>query len=136
LVAHLQGEGRTVFYSSHLLHEVEPLADEVAILHEGRVLRQADPEVLRRDVRQFVLAADALPAVRDDLSLLDLQSSEGEVAVVVENASAVRALLDSLQIVFREFALNLDDIFTAYVAGAKTVAGADMAAPVLEESTR
>jgi ABC-2 type transport system ATP-binding protein len=136
LVAHLQGEGRTVFYSSHLLHEVEPLADEVAILHEGRVLRQADPEVLRRDVRQFVLAADALPAVRDDLSLLDLQSSEGEVAVVVENASAVRALLDSLQIDYREFALNLDDIFTAYVAGTQTDLAEGAADPVLEESTR
>src|SRR5687767_9329100 len=55
LITHLQGEGRTVFYSSHLLYEVEPIADEVAILHEGRLIRQADTETLRRDVKQFVL---------------------------------------------------------------------------------
>src|SRR5215203_4460736 len=52
LITHLQGEGRTVFYSSHLLYEVEPVADEVAILDQGRILRQAETETLRRDVKQ------------------------------------------------------------------------------------
>src|SRR5262245_48206626 len=33
LIAHLQGEGTTLLYSSHLLYEVEPIADAVAILH-------------------------------------------------------------------------------------------------------
>src|SRR5438045_9780115 len=53
LITHLQGEGRTVFYSSHLLYEVEPVADEVAILDQGRVIRQAETEALRRDVKQL-----------------------------------------------------------------------------------
>jgi len=43
----LRAEGRTVFYSSHLLYEVEPVADEVAILDQGRVIRQAETEALR-----------------------------------------------------------------------------------------
>src|SRR5262245_34280404 len=47
LITHLQGEGRTVFYSSHLLYEVEPIADEVAILDEGRIVRQAETDALR-----------------------------------------------------------------------------------------
>ena len=59
LITHLQGEGRTVFYSSHLLYEVEPVADEVAILDHGRIVRQADTETLRRDVKQLILSREA-----------------------------------------------------------------------------
>ena len=86
LITHLQGEGRTVFYSSHLLYEVEPVADEVAILHEGRIVRQADTEMLRRDVKQIILSRDALSVVRHDLAILDERSDGERMAVVVEKA--------------------------------------------------
>src|SRR3954451_11750411 len=71
LITHLQGEGRTVFYSSHLLYEVEPIADEVAILDAGQVVRQAETETLRRDVKQLILSQHAFDAVRRDLKILD-----------------------------------------------------------------
>src|SRR5829696_8937212 len=111
LITHLQGEGRTVFYSSHLLYEVEPIADEVAILHEGRLVRQADTDTLRRDVKQFVLDRVALGTIRDDLALLDLQTTGEDVAVTVENASAVSALLQREGVPHRVLDLNLDEIF-------------------------
>jgi ABC-2 type transport system ATP-binding protein len=116
-VAHLQGEGRTVFYSSHLLYEVEPLADEVAILHQGRILRQADTETLRRDVRQLMLSRESWERVRDDIPALDLEWDGEEAAVTVQNAEAARALLERRGVRYRETGLNLDEIFTAYVAG-------------------
>lgn len=119
LITHLQGEGRTVFYSSHLLYEVEPVADEVAILHEGRLVRQADTETLRRDVKQFVLERQAYDAIREDLALLDLQHSGQQMAATVENASAVTALLDRDGVPYRSVELNLDEIFSAYVAGGR-----------------
>jgi len=117
VITHLQGEGSTVFYSSHLLYEVEPVADEIAILHEGRLVRQADTETLRRDVKQFVLDRAALAVVREDLALLDLQFAREDVAVTVENATAVAALLHREGLAHRVVDLNLDEIFTAYVAG-------------------
>ena len=117
LISHLQGEGRTVFYSSHLLYEVEPVADEVAILHEGRILRQADTETLRRDVKKFVLQTDLIPRVRDEFALLDVQAHREETVVTVENAAAVAALLQREGLEHRVVELNLDEIFEAYVAG-------------------
>ncbi|WP_428308605.1 ABC transporter ATP-binding protein [Lacipirellula sp.] len=117
LISHLQGEGRTVFYSSHLLYEVEPVADEVAILDGGRLVRQADTETLRRDVKQFVVDRAAYGRIRDDMSVLELRRAGEDVAVTVQNASAVRALLDREGIGYRVNDLNLDEIFAAYVAG-------------------
>jgi len=117
LITHLQGEGRTVFYSSHLLYEVEPVADEVAILDAGRIVRHADTDTLRRDVKQFVLNRTVLAAVREDFALLDMQQVGDDVAVTVENAAAIAALLQREGLPHRVHDLNLDEIFTAYVAG-------------------
>jgi ABC-2 type transport system ATP-binding protein len=38
VVRTVAGEGRTVLLSSHLLHEVQRVADQVAMLHRGRLL--------------------------------------------------------------------------------------------------
>src|SRR5271154_1615773 len=53
VVEHLQGQEVTVFFSSHLLYEVEPVADVVGILNKGRLVRQAETEALRESVRRF-----------------------------------------------------------------------------------
>jgi ABC-2 type transport system ATP-binding protein len=117
LITHLQCEGRTVFYSSHLLYEVEPVADEVAILHEGRIVRQADTETLRGDVKQFILKPDALRAARRDFRILDERDDGENVAVTVENAERALAVLAREGLEHRVVELNLDEIFEAYVAG-------------------
>jgi ABC-2 type transport system ATP-binding protein len=44
-------EGRTVFLSSHLLHEVEQVCDRVLILNRGRVIAQGRVDELLRQAR-------------------------------------------------------------------------------------
>lgn len=75
LVAEARAAGRTVFFSSHVLPEVERICDRVAILRDGRLLaveRVADLKA--RTMRQLELAFGApvppelfgsLPGVRD-----------------------------------------------------------------------
>jgi len=132
LITHLQGEGRTVFYSSHLLYEVEPVADEVAILHKGRIVRQADTETLRRQVKQFILPRAALDTLRPELQLLDLRDDGERVAVTVANAPQVEPLLAREGIEHRLVDLNLDEIFEAYVVGRKTNPGNSAGLPEAE----
>jgi ABC-2 type transport system ATP-binding protein len=117
LITHLQCEGRTVFYSSHLLYEVEPVADEVAILHNGRIVRQADTELLRADVKQIILSREALASMRRQLSILDERADGDRVAITVHDAEHALQRLGREGIEFRVEDLNLDDIFEAYVAG-------------------
>jgi ABC-2 type transport system ATP-binding protein len=120
LITHLQGEGRTVFYSSHLLYEVEAVADEVAILDEGRIVRQADTETLRRDVKQISLRRDALVNVRGDLRVLDERDDGERVVLTVEQSPHAIETLGRERIDFRVADLNLDEIFEAYVAGRRS----------------
>ncbi|HVT27964.1 MAG TPA: ABC transporter ATP-binding protein [Lacipirellulaceae bacterium] len=117
LITHLQGEGRTVFYSSHLLYEVEPVADEVAILDGGRIVRQAETEVLRRDVKQIVLRKEEFERLRRDLHVLDERTDGDDVAVIIEQAARGIEILAREGIGHRLIDLNLDEIFEAYVAG-------------------
>jgi ABC-2 type transport system ATP-binding protein len=117
LITHLQGEGRTVFYSSHLLYEVEPVADEVAILDQGRIVRQAETEVLRRDVKQVILNYEAYAALRGELKILDERADRDQMAVIIENAQSALKLLAHEGVAHRFVDLNLDEIFEAYVAG-------------------
>jgi ABC-2 type transport system ATP-binding protein len=120
LITHLQGEGRTVFYSSHLLYEVEPVADEVAILDRGRIVRQADTETLRRDVKQIALQREDFQRVRRDLRLLDERDDGERIAVTVERAESALQVLGREGIQHRVTDLNLDEIFEAYVAGRRS----------------
>src|SRR5262245_15476092 len=88
LITHLQGEGTTLLYSSHLLYEVEPIADSVAILDRGAIVKQAATESLRTDVQQLVLSAEDYAEHRSWLKRLDVRRQRAEVAVTVENAPA------------------------------------------------
>lgn len=124
LITHLQGEGRTVFYSSHLLYEVEPVADEVAILDQGRIVRQADTESLRRDVKQIIMSREALDVVRGQLSVLDERTDGDTVVVAVERAQGALDKLGREGIEHRVVDLNLDEIFEAYVVGRRGDASA------------
>jgi ABC-2 type transport system ATP-binding protein len=132
LITHLQGEGCTVFYSSHLLYEVEPVADEVAILDHGRIVRQAETEVLRRDVKQVILSYEEFAAVRGRLKILDERTDGDRIAVVIERAQQSLELLSREGANHRVVDLNLDEIFEAYVAGRRLDAPASAATAELQ----
>ena len=117
LITHLQGEGRTVFYSSHLLYEVEPVADVVAILDHGVLLRQESTETLRGQVKRVVLPRSTYESLNVPLNVLDRRFGGEEVAVTLDDAPGALAMLREAGHVHQVVDLNLDEIFEAFVAG-------------------
>ena len=67
IVRTIADEGRTVLFSSHLLHEVQRIADNVAMLHQGRlVLNEPLDDLLARHhlvTLRFPQACPAQPAL-------------------------------------------------------------------------
>ena len=120
LVTHLQGEGRTVFYSSHLLYEVEPVADRVAILDKGRIVRAARTDELREQVKTIVLPTSAYRRNGIPMKPLDVKhdlSGGDETAITVDDAASTIVGLRSRGTPHRVIDLNLDEIFEAFVIG-------------------
>jgi len=73
VIEHLQAQGRTVLYSSHLLYEVEPVADAIAILDQGKFVRVGSTESVQREVKRVVLASEDLGLLERPEQLLDLR---------------------------------------------------------------
>jgi ABC-2 type transport system ATP-binding protein len=115
----MQDQHVTVFFSSHLLYEIEPVADTVAILDNGRIVKAAKTLDLRESVRRFVLAeANGFDPGRI-AGLLDVTREGDRLAVTVEDCDEAKrqAFHDSGVRFVNETGLNLDEIFEAYVIG-------------------
>ena len=48
MILNLKQKGTTIFFSSHILSDVEEICDEVAILHRGKIIKQGSPKALTR----------------------------------------------------------------------------------------
>ena len=79
LFRRLGAEGRTVIVSSHVLHEVERLADRVIVVIQGRLAAAGGHRAIRDAMddrpRQVLVRADG--ARRLAAALLDLDSVAG-----------------------------------------------------------
>ncbi len=64
LLQSLREQGRTIFFSSHELSEVESLCDRVLLIHEGRLLREVSREELQEIGRERSLESFFIQAVR------------------------------------------------------------------------
>jgi ABC-2 type transport system ATP-binding protein len=129
LIAHLQGEGRTVLYSSHLLYEVEPVADAVGILHHGQIVRQGSTEDLREQVKRLLVPAAVLGRL-PGLTVLDVATDGERTALTVDDAQRAIAALHQIGIEPEIVDLNLDEIFEAFVIGRPEVAAGRTEVPV------
>ena len=120
LVRETRQEGRTVFLSSHILYEVEAVADMVAILRRGELVVVESVEKLKAQaVRRLDLTFAAAPPVAelgDVAAVRDVTTSGGTAHLVVEGQTselfAVAAPYGIEQVVTHE--PDLEDIFLSY----------------------
>ena len=73
-IVHLiQEEGGTVFLSSHLVHEVERVADQVAIIESGRLVIAGDVDVVKGQMKKVLVRSEG------DFSRLQALDGIGEI---------------------------------------------------------
>jgi ABC-2 type transport system ATP-binding protein len=131
MIEGMKAEGRTVFVNSHLLGEVEQVADQVAILSHGKVIRAGSVKELTQTGRRFELRTQGPvpPLVRERLEGAGLQVAGDRVVVPAEDAADVQSVIDALRaagIVIRELKesrQSLEELFLAAVQGARQEGG-------------
>jgi len=79
LILELKARGKTVIFSSHLLEQVEDVADRVIILHRGKKLREGRLEDLLTRKNEWEVKVQGLPEGDRQELLAWLKKKEGQV---------------------------------------------------------
>ena len=121
--------GATVFFSSHIMEQVEAVCDRVGILRDGEMVAIDSVEGLRNSVESDTVLRisvdrfddDALEAVRtiEDVTAVRRQDRDRPTVVVECNGSktVVLSTLEDHGVDVRDFSTedaSLDDVFRAY----------------------
>jgi ABC-2 type transport system ATP-binding protein len=118
VVALIQEEGRTVFFSSHLVHEVERVADWVGLLDHGKLIWCSTLEDLKAKVKRLVLTFDSILPPLDRLpNALTVETAGRQAAVVTSDFSdeVLAAVKRANPTAVRVQDLSLEEIFVALV---------------------
>ncbi len=85
LIVELREQGKTVFFSSHILTDVEAIADEIAIIARGSLQSQGKPADL---IKRTVLGIDVLVRI----------AADADLGALADGASRVRRTTDELSL--------------------------------------
>jgi ABC-2 type transport system ATP-binding protein len=122
MILDAQQGGTTVFFSSHILSEVQDIADRVAIIRKGVVVEVAKTDALvgrslRRVRVRFIDPVDDFSALLETpgLEVLEKDAGDGALFQVEGQMDAfVKALADFSVLDFETENPSLEDVFLAY----------------------
>ena len=115
-------EGRTVVFSSHLLDEVERVADDVAMIHHGKVVLNDTMDNIRANhQRRVVRFSENMDAFPECACALHAEGEGRDWSVTTHGEAAeTRASLEALGAkIVEETSPTLEALFVARVAGAR-----------------
>ncbi|NLA37096.1 MAG: ABC transporter ATP-binding protein [Actinobacteria bacterium] len=122
LLREFRDAGRTVFLSSHVLSEVEAVADEVGIIRHGRLVMTSGVAELKRRARRrvaltFVEGVDVpVAALTAAAGVVELVAVDGGAELVVEGSMEellrVAAPLGVERVISND--VDLEDLFMQY----------------------
>ena len=122
LIQLIQSRGRTIFFSSHVLGDVERVATRIGVMVDGVLRVDCPTETFRESVRKIVVGFDCEPP--------DFPGCEGLVTwrkvgtelelVIVNWGPAQQAIVESLEPSWTDVVdMNLEDAFIEYTRGSK-----------------
>lgn len=105
LLVWLRDEGTTIFINSHLLSEVEKVCGEVAIMNEGKLVKQGAISDLTAVEREYRITCTPLPTALPEpvraqlITLDDDHAPEGLTAwrIAADSRTDLNAALDTLR---------------------------------------
>lgn len=123
LIEAMREEGKTVFVNSHLLGEVEQVADHVAILTRGRIVESGKMSELTSRGRHYEVRTEGpVPiALREKFEANGWVVTGDRVDIAGDDAAPVQPVIDALRAAnltireVKETRLSLEDLFLSAV---------------------
>jgi len=120
MIANVQAEGGTVFFSTHLLHEMERVADELAMIHDGKLRLRASLEEIKRDFKKLrVVYPNVVPEIFpfNGIVRADVNHHQALLTVAKYDPSMDDALMGNGAESVELIDLSLEEIFVETVKG-------------------
>ena len=97
----LKREGRTVFLTTHYLEEAEMLADQVAIIHRGKIIAAGSPaEIIREFGKPARMTVEGSPALAAYLRMnlgASAVEEDGRVSVTLTSKGDALKILSAIE---------------------------------------
>ena len=126
LILSLKAQGKTVFFSSHILADAEMICDEVAILVKGKIARHGSlEELLGKEVKFWDVTVAGWGDVPVQLSGDVIVRHQGNVLLRLSSEDEVQKLIDCARrdkarvISVLPHKSSLEDLFLSQVPGGK-----------------
>jgi len=118
LLVKLRNEGKSIFLNSHLLSEVELIADHIAILNKGKVVTQGSLVDILPNNQQFEIYLSTKPTIEGDWNIS--QSGIGwKITVQGSNQlQQILAIVESKNIhvdTVKPLQTTLENVFFSYI---------------------
>ena len=123
MINNVQSEGGTVFFSSHLIHEMERVVDQVALIHQGKLRMRASLEQLKLDFKKIrAVYPGAVPDLFpiDSIVRTELEAHQALLTVSSYDQVMDAALRDAGAETVEVLDLSLEEIFVETVKGGRT----------------
>jgi ABC-2 type transport system ATP-binding protein len=120
IIRELADSGTTVFFSTHLVHELERIVDHLFILHRSRLILDEDHEAVQNSIRRVRLAFQGSPPDTLGIDGVLAETRDGPRREIVvypwtdDNKKKIDGLSPTL---FHVEPLTLEEIFRSFVAG-------------------
>lgn len=115
----IRAPGRSILLSSHILVDVERVADHVIILDRARLRADCPIDDFRRRVVQYTLTFSSSPPSLPEIpGLLDILQTDRTLRITIANPnSQTRAQLETLTpLTIDEHPVSLEDAVTSYMS--------------------
>lgn len=120
------GDGRSVLFSSHTLHDIQRVADSVAIINEGRLIMQcpADDLLTRTKRIRLTLSSDSPPPELTAMGIYHRIDGRECILTVGDFSDETLATLSAVQGVqaVEVMDIALEEIFKDYIRGQRASA--------------
>jgi ABC-2 type transport system ATP-binding protein len=124
MIANVQAEGGTVFFSTHLLHEMERVADELAMIHDGRLRLRGSLEQIKLDFKKLrVVYPNVVPRTFPLSGIVRAEVNHHQALLTVSkyDPSMDDALLGTGAESVDVLDLSLEEIFVETVKGERVI---------------
>jgi len=113
----IQQEGRTVLFSSHLVHEVERVADQIVMIEGGRLLIAMGIDDLKRGIVRLVVRGKSANTLVGLPGILRSSTDGGDLVLTVQDRDGRtrKAIQESGNDVVEVIGLSLEEIFVDLV---------------------